>query len=329
MKKILIFLLVLTICISMLSCGKKEGKNQDTANNQEIEVSETVKTADKSSITPLLYRVTDSDGDNLWLFGSIHVGKDEFYPLPNYVMDAFKESDALAVEFDIVAYEKDLSAQISSMQQLVYTDGSAISDHISNDVYTRAVEIMKENNLYNPLIDYYIPSMWESLIQNCMLMQLKIDTNLGIDQHLIETAYEIEKPVLDVESADFQMGMLADFSPELQKLLLRDAVEAYDNLEEYGEELELLIKYWSSGDEDGFDKYFEEELPEDPEELKLYEEYNKALIDDRNDSMTDYAVEALNDGKELFICVGAAHIVGETGMAEQFRDLGYTVEVIE
>jgi uncharacterized protein YbaP (TraB family) len=44
--------------------------------------------------------------------------------------------------------------------------------------------------------------------------------------------------------------------------------------------------------------------------------------------MTEYAEEALKSGKEIFICVGAAHVVGEGAMAEQLRDLGYTVEIV-
>lgn len=332
MKKILIYLLVFAICFSLISCGKTEDKTQETEaaeiTDNSKETAEITGDQNESSITPLLYKVTDSDGDNLWLFGSIHVGKEEFYPLPNYVTQAFNESEALAVEFDIVAFEKDLSAQISAMETLVYTDTTTIKDHIPEEIYTRAVEILEEHDIYNPLIDYYIPSVWESLIQNAILLKLKVDTELGIDKHMIDTAYENEKPILDVESAKFQYELMANFSPELQEFLLKDAVEAYDKLDEYGKDLENLIECWSNGDEKGFEKYFEEEAPEDPDELALYEEYSKALITDRNNSMTEYAVEALNEGKELFICVGAAHIVGETGMATQLEELGYTVEVV-
>ena len=67
---------------------------------------------------------------------------------------------------------------------------------------------------------------------------------------------------------------------------------------------------------------------ESEEEAALYAEYNDALVTQRNLSMTEYAVEALESGQELFICVGAAHVVGEGAMAELLREMGYTVELV-
>ena len=60
----------------------------------------------------------------------------------------------------------------------------------------------------------------------------------------------------------------------------------------------------------------------------LYDEYYKAMITDRNDNMTDYAVDALDSGEEVFICVGAAHVIGDGAIAENLRELGYTVEMV-
>ena len=64
------------------------------------------------------------------------------------------------------------------------------------------------------------------------------------------------------------------------------------------------------------------------EEKQLYEEYIKAMFVDRNLSMTDYAEASLKSGKEVFICVGAAHIVGEGAVAELLKQRGYKVERI-
>jgi uncharacterized protein YbaP (TraB family) len=44
--------------------------------------------------------------------------------------------------------------------------------------------------------------------------------------------------------------------------------------------------------------------------------------------MADYAEEALKSGKEIFICVGAAHVVGEGAVADLLAQRGYTVELV-
>lgn len=80
---------------------------------EDIQPTEPVATEPEATLenAPLLYKVTDGDGNVIWLFGSIHVGRDDYYPLPEYVLDAYEGSDALAVELDAVAFENDMTAQ--------------------------------------------------------------------------------------------------------------------------------------------------------------------------------------------------------------------------
>ena len=86
---------------------------------------------------------------------------------------------------------------------------------------------------------------------------------------------------------------------------------------------------WSSGDVDAFSEYLQEEDSfEDEAQELLYQEYTQALIVTRNQTMTEYAENALLSGKEVFLCVGAAHIIGEGAIAENLRQMGYTVELV-
>ena len=118
MKKLTALLLVLLMCFTLCACSSEKAEEGTTAGNtitsdvsipQSTEPSATELTtteeptteevtlpsvpaddnaAEKEEgITPLLYKVTDADGNVVWLFGSIHVGKEEFYPLPDYVTD--------------------------------------------------------------------------------------------------------------------------------------------------------------------------------------------------------------------------------------------------
>ena len=339
MKKVFLFLLVVVMCFSMAGCQQPEKQNSDNSDEMQIENTAPTKPretepqetepAREATSTPLLYRVSDENGDVIWLFGSIHVGIEDYYPLPAYVMDAFAGSDALAVEFDIVDFEKRLGAQVKALQALIYTDGTTIQDHIPADVYEKALAIMQENKLYNKAFERYIPMMWVSLIENILLELAEVDTSLGIDRYMIELAYEYDKPVLDVESAEFQYGMMAGFSEELQAYLLEQSVSSFDASEEYIADIEEMVVLWALGKEEEFAAVISEQ-PEftTAEEAALYEEYHYAMVYERNQNMTEYAVEALENGEELFICVGAAHIVGQGAMAEKLRELGYTVEIV-
>lgn len=323
--KLSALILAIALCLFIAGCA---GSAQTPADNSDNVVSET--DSDTASSTPLLYKVTDEDGNIAWLFGSIHVGREDFYPLPDYVLDAFNGSDALAVEADIIAFERDMSAQMDALSLLVYTDGTTISDHIPEDIYISASDIMDENELYNIAMDYYMPSLWWNFIDNCAYMQLEVDVEGGIDRFLLDLAKENEKEVLEVESALFQYGMLADFSEELQIYLLEASVEAYGDLETMDADLNEMMDLWAAGNEQEFAAYLnaEEEFESEEEEL-LYAEYIKAMLTDRNENMADYAEDALKSGKEVFICVGAAHVVGEGAMAQKLAERGYTVEIVK
>ena len=86
---------------------------------------------------------------------------------------------------------------------------------------------------------------------------------------------------------------------------------------------------WASGDEKAFEEYLAaDDTGMTEEEKQLYAKYNKAMVTDRNLSMTQFAEAALSSGKEVFICVGAAHVVGQGAMADLLAQRGYTVECI-
>lgn len=360
-KKILAFLLTLSLIFNFTACGNDNDNNATTLNNTttteavsedasvNTDETDTTSPSDETTspsdsdntdpdgnnspdvsdgITPLLFKVTDADGNVVWLFGSIHIGKEYFYPLPDYVLNAYASADALAVELDAVAVENDYQSLMTAARGMLYSDRSKISDHISEELYNDAKAILEENGMYAPLLDYYKPVFWSSAIDTFVTDQLGYDSNLGIDYYFLNEAYDDNKPIYEVESMEFQMNMLFGFSDDLQSMMLESSVESYNSIDEYEASMDALVTAWATGDEDGLVDDEEYEF-ESAEEEALYNEYNTEMLTKRNRAMTDFAENALASGEEVFIVVGAAHVVGEDGMANQLRERGYTVEVIQ
>ena len=272
MKKLLAWLLILTMCVSLIGCEKSEKDG----------------TAQTTGSTPLLYKVTDESGNVAWLFGSIHVGREDYYPLPDYVMEAYNSADSLAVEYDVIAFQENPQAAASLLTEMMYLDGTTIADHIPQDLYDRAKAAMEGLNMYLPQYDYVKPCGWWSDMQSGMYAAWGLDTELGIDMHMLRLAKEEGKEILDVESAEFQFKMLSNFSEELQIKQLEQMVLAYENQEECKAELEIMMDLWASGDEAAFEAYLLEDASEiSPDEAELNEEYNQAMIVSRNLNMTD------------------------------------------
>ena len=350
MKRWLALFLVICMLFSFAACGE-EGTSSDEREDKETEQTEQTEGTDptepkvpenpsdpatpvdpgtsNSSGGPLLYKVTDEAGNVAWLFGSIHAGREDFYPLPEYVISAYNGADALAVEFDMNAFENDMEAQTAIAMKMLYTDGTMITDHISAELYNEALAILQENNMVMPYMDIYHVAMWTDTINSITQEKTGINSDLGIDKHLLDKAYTDNKTILDVESAEFQFDMLLGFSDALQIILLEQAIAEYYDTDAYKTSLEELMTLWNSGDEEAFYTYLsEDEIFETEEEAQLYAEYNKAMLTDRNIGMADFVETVLASGDEVFVCVGAAHVVGRGAMVELLRQRGYTVELV-
>lgn len=351
-KRLLAWILVLSMCLGLAACsdGKdKESTSQEKTDKQTSESTEltvqgstdvsegesdTEEATDDSDViqtevlSPLLYRVTDSDGDVIWLFGSIHVGREDFFPLPDYVTDAYENADSLAVEADIVAFGNDTSLQMQALRSLVYLDGTTITDHIPEELYESAVEMLDDLGFYNAALDMYCPFFWATMIDSLMMEEMGARSDLGIDMFLLETAYEEGKEIIEIESVEFQYEMIGGFDDEVQNMFLEMTVEGYESYDSMAE-LETMMDLWASGNEKAFAEYLVTDYSEMTEEEKeIYKRYEKAMITDRNISMADFAEDALESGDEVFICVGAAHVVGDGAMADLLEERGYTVECI-
>lgn len=321
-RKVTAVLTVLVLCFCLFGCNSVK-----TAEPEQTTEPETTKAPVMVYPEgPILYKATDADGDAVWLFGSIHVGKPDFYPLPDYVTQAFAESEALAVEVNI--NEVDTAASLMTTAKLIYKDFSKISDHIDAETYSQAVKYLTDAGLYSSMLDFCKPVMWSSMIELIAAEKAGADTTLGIDMHLLTEADKAGKEILEIETAESQTDMLASFSDELQEYMLKSTLALVEQGDETAEGFDELMNLWQSGDEESFEAYLAggDASSMSEEEKRLNDEYNKKMLTDRNILMADFAEGILEEGRTVFICVGAAHVIGEGGIADLLSERGYTVE---
>ena len=270
----------------------------------------------EEQITPAMWKVTSSDGDYMYMMGSIHLADESVNHMPDYFEEIYAECDALAVEVNVNAAIEDMSSTATSMiYDMMYTDGTTIKDHISEDTYNKAVELLKENNLYNSAWDYCMPCMWVLLIESVTCEESGFDVNYGVDTVLIERAESDSKEVLEVESFEMQMELLTGLSDELQELMLESYLEE-STIEAQSESLEQLYEKWKSGTITAEDV------------LEETDEYNNDMVDERNIGMADKAEEYIKSDDTVLMVVGAAHFYGESGVLQLMEDRGYTVTQI-
>ena len=268
----------------------------------------------------------------MWLIGTIHAGDQRTTRLPQVIYDAFAESAALAVEFDVNAFEKsvlsdpELQAQLSAAYY--YSDGSLISQHLDPELLQKLQDMILISGCNNANAQYYRTVIWWNLLNDFYLRQDPgLSADMGIDKILLEMAQASEKPVLELESGLSHVQTLAGFSDELQALLLRQMLEKRTYT--YSQEIRAEYESWCRGDVEALLNSIlgnPEGLSE--EEQLLLEEYRNAMYTDRNARMLSKALEYLEGEETIFYAVGYAHLLGETGLLQGLQDAGYTVELV-
>ena len=309
-RRSLLFLIALTV-LSLIFSGCTVKVYQQ----------EPVKEPDKGSV--FMWEVEAKEGDGkLYLLGSIHVGKDDMYPLNPIITNAFESSDVLAVECDTttVAQRPDF---LQIMEKVMYTDGTTVQDHIPEDLYEKTDALLQEKGLSIRYFSLYKPIILAQNIINLYLEEWGYSAEKGIDVHFINLARERDMEIIEIESVEFQYDMIGGLSDEIQIMDLESALEGIDT---YKSDLDDMFNFWIAGDIESFEELiFQEDTSLTPEQKELYQEYEKQMFDDRNLHMADKAEEYLKTGKTTFYVVGSGHMVGETGIVKLLRERGYQV----
>jgi uncharacterized protein YbaP (TraB family) len=305
MKKLKSF--VLLLCFSFLLCGCTKQEKVDPINQN----------------TPLLFEVTKNGTENkLYLFGSIHAAEESLYPLPNYVMDAYKKSKVLAVEFDLVEYMEDLPKQMSDLTRFVNPENKKISDYISAEIYEESVQILTNAGLYSFVLDSYSPIMWYTLLENAAIEDVQLETLYGVDQYFLQLAKEDEKEILELESADYQYAVLSSFDYEMQAYLLEQGVSEYEKSKQ---NLLKLYELYKKGNKEELEEIV---FSEDDRSNSYMEEYTNKLVTVRNQNMAASLEKSFEKGQNIFCTIGLAHIIGEGGILDLLSQNGYVVTIV-
>jgi uncharacterized protein YbaP (TraB family) len=161
--------------------------------------------------------------------------------------------------------------------------------------------------------------------------KLAEDTGLigdGVDEYFLKKAREDNKEIIDVESFEFQLNLTNSFSDRLYEIMIENCIDNYDK---QIDETKKLYKIWKNGDSKELLVLLDNELTEEDlkklseEDIKLVKDYNYKLLDERNIGMKDKLIEFFNNDKKVFFMVGAAHLVGEKGIANLLVQEGFTV----
>jgi uncharacterized protein YbaP (TraB family) len=149
-------------------------------------------------------------------------------------------------------------------------------------------------------------------------LKLGFDPNYGIDRYFLEKAAE-RKKILELESLEYQFKLFSALSGKDQESFLLYIVKDIKVLEQ---ELDKLVKAWTTGDEKGIESIMTRSIKEDKRLIPIYEK----LVVERNRKMVSKIEEYLKEKETFFVIVGAGHLVGNQGIIKLLKGKGFLLE---
>jgi uncharacterized protein YbaP (TraB family) len=255
--------------------------------------------------------------NRVYLFGTVHAGKKDWYPLPKPVEDAFNDSRVLVVEADVT----DAKAMRESSANLVYKPPDSLQNHVPKEDYERFRKLLPRYRYPEEQVAQLKPFMAVSMLVFSEWGRQGFYPEFGVENYLIAKAKAEVKPIVELEGVAAQMKMMDSLTDRENALLFSGTVTALESgLTD--QQIHGLVDAWKEGKPDQLlevARTYNAQVPGAAE-------FEDKFIWSRHPEMLAKIEGFLNDTKERhFIAVGALHLAGPRGLIEQLRKRGYVV----
>jgi uncharacterized protein YbaP (TraB family) len=260
----------------------------------------------------------NSVGNRIYLFGTVHAGKLDWYPLPAAVEAAYADSDVVAVEADITD-TKGLSASMSSM---TYKPPDSLKAHVPPEDYERFRKLLPRYAIPESQAVQLKPFMAVSALVFSEWGRLGYMPNLGIDAYIIRKAKADLKPVVEIEGVESQMKLMDSLTDAEQRQIFDGTIKAIE-MGLTSEQITGMVNAWQSGDP----ALMLEIAQRYNENVPGAREFEEKFVWGRHEAMLAKIEGYLNDSRQRhFIAVGSLHLAGPRGLIEMLRKRGYIVK---
>jgi uncharacterized protein len=256
-----------------------------------------------------------SDANVLYLAGSVHALGPDAYPLPAVFEKAFEASGTLVEELDL-GEAASLSAMPMLLAKGLYGDGRTFESAVSQETATMVAQYFKQAGLPMAMIRPMKPWMIMLMLTALEVQKAGLDASRGLDKYFYDKATAAKKPVIGLETAEFQIDRFDKMPDEVQEQMLRSTLT---ELDAQSSQLKSMIAAWRRGDTATLEKSVRSSFAGYPAAYT-------SLIVERNRNCIAPLQMCLSSPRPCFVVVGAAHMVGPDGLLALLQQKGYKVE---
>jgi len=256
------------------------------------------------------------DGHTLYLLGSIHIAKQNLFPLAPAIEHAYESADAIAVEVDLNLAARTIPALIQTHAFL--PPSTTVREFVSPESFSLLTRHLKSIRQDYTALSHMKPWYLALIISNHSMESIGARSYLGIDHYFIDKAYREKKPVIELEGAAMQIGMMEHLPMKEQEMLMVSAIHEAPDIETT---FEAMVDLWNRGDTEAMNVFLDGELKEYPE----LREFNEGFIRDRNRQLTEKITALFKQKETILVIIGVAHFVGDEGIVRLLEAKGFSL----
>lgn len=265
----------------------------------------------------LFYEVS-KDTQKAYLFGTIHLGRPDFYPLDLATTRALVQASELVIEADP---RKTEGLEAALARYALLPEGQALDALLPPALGKRLRARMDAQDLPPDALQPLKPWMAAMTLVVGLIHELGYDPELSTEHYLLALAEQLGKPVAELEGAVEQLTLF-DAVPEADQIVFLEETLAGLERGEGGPDLAAMIAAWLATDGEALHALGQKSMHDSPRSAAWLE---AALVTERNARMAERVERLMTGGSTPFVAVGALHLTGDDGLPALLAARGYRV----
>jgi uncharacterized protein YbaP (TraB family) len=268
-----------------------------------------------------LFRLT-LDGHVMHLFGTLHVGLPEFYPLEDRLTGALAEASTLALEIDPDQPRADLQHALRTYGMLA--PGNPAYDSLPSDQKRRLDRLLEQGGLDASSMLGFKPVLLATMLTLAEYTRQGYRADLSSDAWLARQARRRHVRVLPLESLGGQLALLDRLPvPDRWRFL----EEMMDTIESGAQRTEAreVVRAWSTADRQALDRMAARCETDGSVSGRFV---TQVLLKERNVGLADSLLQLLRAEDRTVAAIGVLHLLGTGSVPALLEQSGVTIERI-
>lgn len=266
--------------------------------------------AAEPSAAPFLWEVQGPQARH-YLLGSVHLLPDEALPLPGALDAAYAATQVLVVETDLDALATpEIQGRMLGAAREDRKGG--LQGQVGKALYGKLQARAKQLGMPTPVCADLRAWFCALALELHPLQQAGFSLANGIDRHYFSLARDDGRPVVSLETPEFQINLFAQMPEALSRQMLAATLDEATYESQTPAE---LLRMWRAGDVAALEQVVRELR-------KRYPELYARILAERSRAWAAPLAERMKHAVPMMVIVGAAHLPGPDGLLALLRARG-------